>query len=351
MEGLHQLAATATTQLLATRSEDEDAPPTWCVSAVPGPNGNVPVSACNAYYNYDPQFAPSLAVAIIFGIITVIHIVEAFLYKKKYSWVIIMGSLWETIAFAIHCLGTKDQQVAAYSVAWTLLFLLAPLWINAYAYMTFARMVQYWHPEQKVFLKAKTIGMWFVLADIVSFIIQAAGGVMASPGNDPEYIKRGLDIYTGGTALQQFFIFIFIGLMIVFQRRVSQVGNVGYTYANETGGVPKKSYRPLLFALYGTLLFITIRIMFRIVEFAKGFGPENPIPFNEVYIYALDVLPMMVALLILAVFHPGRFLIGPDSEFPKISRKEKKAIKMMRREEKRNAKRGIVDSEASSTRY
>ncbi|KAM7212587.1 hypothetical protein V8F06_012046 [Rhypophila decipiens] len=303
MATLHNLVATATTQLLATRSDDEDAPPTWCVSAVPGPNGNVPVSACNAYYNYDPQFAPSLAVAIIFGIITVIHIVEAFMYKKKYSWVIIMGSLWETIAFAIHCLGTKDQQVSAYSVAWTLLFLLAPLWINAYAYMTFARMVQYWHPEQKVFLKAKTIGMWFVLADIVSFIIQAAGGVMASPGNDPDYIKRGLDIYTGGTALQQFFIFIFI------------------------------------------------RIMFRIVEFAKGFGPENPIPFNEVYIYALDVLPMMVALLILAVFHPGRFLIGPDSEFPKISRKEKKAIKMMRREEKRAAKRGIVDSEASSTRY
>lgn len=168
-----------------------------------------------------------------------------------------MGALWETLAFIIHTLGTKDQQVIGYSIAWTLLFLLAPLWINAYAYMTFARMVQYWHPQQKVFLRARTIGMWFVLADIISFIIQAAGGVMASPGNDPEYIKRGLDIYTGGTALQQFFIFIFIGLMIVFQRQVSQLG---YSSVGEMGGVAKKSFKPLLFALYGTLLFITVSL-------------------------------------------------------------------------------------------
>lgn len=99
-----------------------------------------------------------------------------------------------------------------------------------------------------------------------------------------------------------------------------------------------------------------MRIIFRIIEFAKGFGPENPIPFNEVYIYALDVLPMMIALLILAIFHPGRYLVGPESEFPKISRKEKKAMKMARREEKRAAKEaklgggGVLDSEASSTR-
>lgn len=176
-----------------------------------------------------------------------------------------MGALWETLAFIIHTLGTKDQQVMGFSIAWTLLFLLAPLWINAYAYMTFARMVQYWHPQQKVFLKARTIGMWFVLADILSFIIQAVGGVMASPGSDPEYIKRGLNIYTGGTALQQLFIFIFIGLMIVFQRQASgqpPYSSVGGEYYSETSrGVPKKSFKPLLFALYGALLFITVSLL------------------------------------------------------------------------------------------
>jgi len=92
--------------------------------------------------------------------------------------------------------------------------------------------------------------------------------------------------------------------------------------------------------------------MFRIVEFAKGFGPENPIPFHEEYIYALDCLPIMVALVILAIWHPGRYL-GPESEFPKISRKEKKAMKMAEKEAKMAVKDGrrfnVAESEVSST--
>lgn len=82
MATLPSLAATATTKLLATRADDEES---WCVSAVPGPNGNVPVSACNAYYNYDPQFEPALACAVIFGILTAVHVAEAFIFKKVCS--------------------------------------------------------------------------------------------------------------------------------------------------------------------------------------------------------------------------------------------------------------------------
>lgn len=35
----------------------------------------------------------------------------------------------------------------------------------------------------------------------------------------------------------------------------------------------------------------------------------------------------MVAILALAIIHPGRTLIGPESEFLRISRKERKALK------------------------
>lgn len=62
-------------------SDDEDGPQN-CEYATPGVNGNVPVTACNSYYNYDPQFAPAVAVAVIFGILTAIHIFEAVAFKK-----------------------------------------------------------------------------------------------------------------------------------------------------------------------------------------------------------------------------------------------------------------------------
>lgn len=64
-------------------------------------------------------------------------------------------------------------------------------------------------------------------------------------------------------------------------------------------------------------------------------------PFHEEYTYALDCFPMMVALLILAIWHPGRYLVGPDSEFPKVSRKEKKAAKAERKAAKREEKEAL----------
>lgn len=47
---------------------------------------------------------------------------------------------------------------------------------------------------------------------------------------------------------------------------------------------------------------------------------------------------MLLALLILCVFHPGRILVGAESEFPRVSRKEKKAIKKEKKDKKKAEK-------------
>lgn len=46
---------------------------------------------------------------------------------------------------------------------------------------------------------------------------------------------------------------------------------------------------------------------------------------------------MLLALVLLNVFHPSRYLLGPDAEFPKKpSRKEKKAVKKEAKEQKKS---------------
>lgn len=47
---------------------------------------------------------------------------------------------------------------------------------------------------------------------------------------------------------------------------------------------------------------------------------------------------MMVCFLLLALMHPGRALVGPDSELPRKSRAEKKADKSAKKEEKADRK-------------
>ncbi len=43
----------------------------------------------------------------------------------------------------------------------------------------------------------------FVWADVVTFLIQAGGGSMSSPGADANIIKIGLDVYTAGVAVRK----------------------------------------------------------------------------------------------------------------------------------------------------
>jgi hypothetical protein len=75
------------------------------------------------------------------------------------------------------------------------------------------------------------------------------------------------------------------------------------------------------------------------LEFALGLSPaKNPLPYHEAYVFALDATPMFLALALLSVTHPGMVLVGPDSEFPKLTRAEKKAAKAARKQAKRDAK-------------
>lgn len=226
---------------------------------MPGKYGYVPLTACNSNYNYNPSYSAAVAVAVIFGILTIAHLVEAIIFKKRYAWVLIMGAIWETLAFITGALGAHDQQNVGYATAHTLLFLLAPLWVNAFIYMTFSRMVHYFLPDKKVWIfQATGMSKWFVWADVLSFIVQAAGGIMASPGGSSGTMQTGLHIYTGGVALQELFILCFLGLMVVFHRKALQMTKSPIPLGNDMESNRPKRWKGLLYTLYVVLAFISV---------------------------------------------------------------------------------------------
>ncbi|KAM0256095.1 hypothetical protein ACHAQJ_005182 [Trichoderma viride] len=292
--------------------------------------------------------------------LTLVHIIEAILFKKGYSWVLIMGATWETVAFILHALGAHNQQNVTFSTLWQILFLLAPLWINAFVYMTFARMVHVFMPDRKVsFVKASHVSKLFVLADFFSFVVQATGGIMVSPSSSVSIQSIGLHVYEGGIGIQEVFILVFLVLMIAFHIRIIKLAEgrlllpeeINLNGANENHHnyfEDPKGCMWLLYALYAVLAFITMRIVYRLVEFTKGLDPSiNALPFHEYYFYSLDAFPMMAALLILAVFHPGRVIRGPNSSLRDATREEKK-IKKAEKKEREQAKkeRKQADKEA-----
>lgn len=230
----------------------------------------------------------------------------------------IMGVGWELAAFVVRALAADRQDSEAFAIVSNILFLLAPLWINAYVYMTAGRLIWTYHPDKKIwFFKAISIGKYFVWLDVLSFLVQGTGGVMLSPGGSAQIMEHGKTIYMTGTGVQQLFILLFSGLVIKFVVDVQRV--------RHPGGYFKERWQLVTWAVFTALALITIRIVFRIVEFSAGTGLSNPLPHYEGYALGLDAVPMILAIGVLAVFHPGLALRGAESEFP--SRKERKAEK------------------------
>ena len=83
-----------------------------------------------------------------------------------------------------------------------------------------------------------------------------------------------------------------------------------------------------------------IRIIYRLVELNAGVSTDgsNPLIFHEGYFYGLEATPMLLATALLAILHPGYALKGEDSDFPSVSRKEKKAIKKEEKQRKKEEK-------------
>lgn len=269
-----------------------------------------------------------------------------------------MAALWETGAYVFRALGAKDQQSSGIATVAQILVLVAPIceycalgktkalrWyfmlalvtdtftgVNAYAYMVsvlrrarplgistsqaykssqvFARIVNFFSPARTVWIfSPSTLALIFVTLDIVSFVVQLIGGGMAGPGASPESQRKGLNLYMGGIGMQEGFIALFLGLVVKFHRDQRQAERSGRLALNKIAG-----WRWMIWALSTCMLAITIRIIYRLIEFSAGLGSSNPLPKNEPLLYVLESAPMFLAIVLWNIFHPGRYMFGEDTK-------------------------------------
>ncbi|KAL1835060.1 hypothetical protein VTK73DRAFT_6343 [Phialemonium thermophilum] len=228
-----------------------------------------------------------------------------------------MGATWETVAFVLLALGSRDQQQQAYAMAHQILFLLAPLWVNAFSYMTLARTAHFFLPHRAarprddahpgdgrarldaspsdrpptvLAVRSTAISKLFVWADVVTFLVQATGGVMINP--DPSQAKTsaiGLKVYMVGVGIQQGCILCFTAMVARFEwkmrrlegcvadarRRRGDSLEAGRSSLEEYGGA-KKGWRPVTYAQYAVLVAISVRIIFRIAECTATRSTPSP---------------------------------------------------------------------------
>ncbi|KAK4944214.1 hypothetical protein LTR10_016327 [Elasticomyces elasticus] len=322
-------------------------------------------SGPNDIWSYCPSLAAAILFTILFGITSTAHITQAFIYRKPFAWVLIMGALWETGGYVVRILSIYHPLNSGIFTGQLLLILLAPLWVNAYIYMLLGCMIHFFLESDRVFkIKARLITRMFVLFDITAFLIQATGGTMTGPSSSTSTQNLGLDIYTAGVGVQLGFLVIFVSLAIGFQQKLkkqSQSPNdIESTtrlaaYNGSPMRIPSPSpspmpsmpdsalARPLLRTLYIVMTLIILRNLYRLVEFAMG--ANSPTVTHEWFAYVFDAVPMFCALVVLNVWNPGKLLQGPGSDFSaqdnerKQAKKDKKVTKKQEKQEKKEMKK------------
>lgn len=243
------------------------------------------------------------------------------------------------------------------------------LGINAFAYMTVARMVYFGLPEKKIWgVRAIKLTVLFVWLDIICFLVQLGGGALLSNNNDANLTKIGMKVYTAGIGLQLGFVVIFgfmTGWFYYRMQQVSRGGSMGRlrlltwtmlavlvlimvsldcgflrcgAFCPRLCLYPRKEGRCCFVLIADDLSCFQVRIIFRLLEFGPGLNASNKLITDETYPLVLDAMPMAIALALLNLMHPGLVLRGPDGEFPRMTRREKKEAKRLRKEEKQRLK-------------
>ena len=146
----------------------------------------------------------------------------------------------------------------------------------------------------------------FVISDVVTFLIQAAGGGMQTAKGP--IVITGNHVFLAGVVLQMASYVFFSFLMLVAHYRLARDDPARFSPLRATN---KNIWRNspglvLLYALYVSSIAIIVRLVYRIAEMAQGYG--GYLYSNEIFTFLLDALPLLISIGVWVVVWPGKLI-------------------------------------------
>lgn len=158
-------------------------------------------------------------------------------------------------------------------------------------------------------LRPRTYTVFFVSCDIFSLVIQAVGGSLTSSATNDSARQRGVNILIAGLTLQAASLATFITLCAEYAYRVRK-----HSKAERNPDFDqlraKRRFIYFEYAISIAALFIFVRCVYRRIELAQGFDGE--IANAEVPFLILEGPMIMVAVLLMTIYHPGLVFRGGD---------------------------------------
>jgi hypothetical protein len=232
--------------------------------------------------------------AIWFFLLLVVHLGQTLAYRSWWFVTFPVGLLFEIVGYVARSLSARrDPYHLIYFILNYFFIVTAPVFLAAGVYTILSALIAR-IGRRYAFLPPKVILCFFVASDVIATIAQVAGaaliGVAESNRKDPTTANN---ILLGGLAYQVFSMGVFVILTAWFLVRAR--GPLQRTGLSVFG---------VVFGVAAILIYL--RTCFRLAETAEGLGGK--LQSNEVYFGCLEFAPVALAVLLYAIWHPGRCL-------------------------------------------
>lgn len=239
----------------------------------------------SSIYGYYPNLGANAFFAAAFGIFAIIHVFFGVRYR---SWTYLIAM---AVGCGTECLGYVGRVLlhgnpfgnAGFNIQICCLTI-APAFFAAGVYLTLKHIVICFGEEHS-YLKPKYYTWLFISCDLVSLILQGAGGGIAATADHNRALQLvGNNLMMAGISFQVATLVAFGAMAAVYYFRLSR----STTHLSASAESVKNSTGFKLFLGGFSLAFLTIfiRCVYRIAEMAGGW--RNPIMQSEIDFIVLD---------------------------------------------------------------
>eukprot|EP01117_Protostelium_nocturnum_P006103 TRINITY_DN219_c0_g1_i1.p1 TRINITY_DN219_c0_g1~~TRINITY_DN219_c0_g1_i1.p1 ORF type:complete len:297 (+),score=63.06 TRINITY_DN219_c0_g1_i1:114-1004(+) len=264
-------------------------------------------------YGYIPTQWVAILFIVLFSLSTLVHIGQLGYYRKWAFILFILGGIGEIIGWVGRYYSHSNAMNKDAFLTQIVTLIMAPAFYQAAIYVILGYIVKQ-GGSQHSRLKPLQYSIIFLICDLLSLILQAIGGSIASSAKDDATQKKGSQIMLGGVVFQMFCMCIFIVLSLEvawrFHCATHAKGRFSKISPNERQETTQFVSRvfPLAIALVIGCVLLFVRGIYRVVELSEGW--DGPIITNENYFIALDAILMILTQVLFNIIYPSRYLVS-----------------------------------------
>ncbi|KAL7419399.1 hypothetical protein Q5752_006237 [Cryptotrichosporon argae] len=258
---------------------------------------------CNPL-RYVPNKAVNIVAAVLYFVVALLLTLRTIRHKGYYMLCLTIAAWCEGLGLALRLGLRENLHSKGWYIVMYLFVVLSPCAFLAGDYILLGRIVDHLDAARYLFIKPSKVSWTFVISDIITFLIQAAGGGL-STSDDTTQALTGSRIFLAGIAAQMASFILFSTLWAVFIYRV---------YRHDTALRAKPGWQPLYWALGFTCVCFLIRSVYRTVELSQGY--VGYLATHERYFLGLDTLPLLLGISVYTWFWPAKYLV-PETRVPR----------------------------------